>query len=94
MVNEPPKNLSENHLTAQAPESFSEWYTPAYRRTLAQFERVADLLDLDPRVRQRPAIRRFVIKRYFKVFYRVQDNPKSVEILRCWDARQGVEPPV
>ena len=31
-----------------------------------------------PRVRQRPAIRRFIVKKYFKVFYRVQNAAKSV----------------
>jgi len=30
-----------------------EWLTPAYHRTLKQFERVADLIDLNPKVKKR-----------------------------------------
>jgi len=44
------------------------------------------------RVRQRPSIRRFVIKRHFKVFYRVQHASRTVEILRCWDGRSENDP--
>src|SRR2546426_488471 len=45
-----------------------------------------------PRVRQRPRIRRFIVKKHFKVFYRVQPNPPAVEVLRCWDGRRGSDP--
>ena len=45
-----------------------------------------------PRVRQRPGIRRFIIKRHFKVFYRVLTQSQTVEILRCWDGRRGSDP--
>jgi plasmid stabilization system protein ParE len=45
-----------------------------------------------PRVRQRPGIRRFVAKKYFKVFYRVLPDTRTVEILRCWDGRRETEP--
>src|SRR5258706_8117304 len=45
-----------------------------------------------PKVRQRPGVRRFVVKKYFKVFYRIQPESKTVEILRCWDGRRGAEP--
>ena len=45
-----------------------------------------------PKVRQRPEVRRFIAKKYFKVFYRVQPSLKTVEILRCWDARQESDP--
>ena len=45
-----------------------------------------------PRVRQRPRIRRFIVKKYFKVFYRVRRENMTVEILRCWDGRRGSEP--
>jgi toxin ParE1/3/4 len=45
-----------------------------------------------PRVRQRPAIRRLIVKKYFKVFYRVRREGMVVEILRCWDGRRGTEP--
>jgi plasmid stabilization system protein ParE len=47
-----------------------------------------------PRVRQRPGIRRFIVKKYFKVFYRVHRETMMVEILRCWDGRRGTEPPI
>ena len=46
-----------------------------------------------PRVPQRPGIRRFIVKKYFKVFYRVRQEDMTVEILRCWDGRRGNEPP-
>ena len=45
-----------------------------------------------PRVRQRPGIRRLIVKKYFKVFYRVEHESRIVEVLRCWDGRQAVEP--
>lgn len=44
-----------------------------------------------PRVRRRPSIRRFIVKNYFKIFYRVQRSSQTVEILRCWDGRQENE---
>ena len=45
-----------------------------------------------PRVRQRPGIRRCIVKKYFKVFYRVRQENMTVEILCCWDGRRGIEP--
>jgi plasmid stabilization system protein ParE len=45
-----------------------------------------------PKVRQRPAIRRFIVRKYFKVFYRIQTESRTVEVLRCWDGRRGSEP--
>lgn len=45
-----------------------------------------------PRVRQRRHLRRYVVARYYKVFYRVLEAPRCVEILRCWDARRGSDP--
>jgi len=45
-----------------------------------------------PRVRQRPGIRRFIVRKYFKVFYRVHPESMAVNILRCWDGRRGTEP--
>jgi len=45
-----------------------------------------------PRVRQRRQIRRFMVGKYFKVFYRVQAASNAVEILRCWDGRRGMNP--
>jgi plasmid stabilization system protein ParE len=47
-----------------------------------------------PRVRQRPGIRRFIVKKYFKVFYRVRNESMTVDILRCWDGRRGSELPI
>ena len=46
-----------------------------------------------PTVRQRPGVRRFVAGRYFKAFYCVHDDTKTVEILRCWDGRRESDPP-
>jgi plasmid stabilization system protein ParE len=47
-----------------------------------------------PRVRQRPELRRFVVRKYFKIFYRVRYKPPIVEVLRCWDARQEEGPEI
>jgi plasmid stabilization system protein ParE len=45
-----------------------------------------------PRVRQRAGIRRFVVRKNFKVFYRPDTQTKTVQILRCWDGRQANDP--
>ena len=45
-----------------------------------------------PKVRQRPGIRRYIIKKHYKVYYRVQHESKTVEVLRCWDGRQQAVP--
>jgi plasmid stabilization system protein ParE len=45
-----------------------------------------------PKVRQRPGIRRFIVKNYFKVFYRMRPESRTVEVLRCWDARRQADP--
>jgi plasmid stabilization system protein ParE len=47
-----------------------------------------------PRVRQRLDLRRFIVARHYKVFYRIQHDRKTVEILRCWDGRRGAEPSI
>lgn len=45
-----------------------------------------------PRVCQRQGVRRFIVKRHFKIFYRVQHGAKTVEVLRCWDGRREFDP--
>lgn len=45
-----------------------------------------------PRVRQRPAIRRLMVGKHHKVFYRIKERERSVEILRLWDGRRGSDP--
>ena len=55
-------------------------------------ERLAFFPERHPRVRERPNVRRFIVKKYFKVFYRIRDESKTVEILRCWDGRQASLP--
>ena len=45
-----------------------------------------------PTVRQRPGIRRFIVKKYYKGFYRVQPESRTVEVLRCWDGRRESDP--
>jgi plasmid stabilization system protein ParE len=57
-------------------------------------ERLSFFPERHPRVQQRRAIRRFIVKKYFKVFYRVHRETMTVEILRCWDGRRGTEPPL
>src|SRR5215472_8528513 len=44
------------------------------------------------KVRELPGIRLFDVRKYFKVFYRVDYQVTTVEILRCWDGRRGTEP--
>jgi|ERR1700722_7515125 toxin ParE1/3/4 len=45
-----------------------------------------------PKVRQRPGVRRFIVRKHFKVFYRVQSESRTVEVLRCWDGRRESDP--
>ena len=45
-----------------------------------------------PKVRQRPGVRRFIVKKYYKVFYRVQPESRTVEVLRCCDGRRESDP--
>ncbi len=47
-----------------------------------------------PQVRGRPGNRRFIVKKHFKVFYRVRYESMSVEILRCWDGRREFGPEI
>jgi len=42
----------------------------------------------------RPDIRRFIVAKHFKIYYRVLGESRIVEVLRCWDARRGDEPTV
>ena len=45
-----------------------------------------------PKVRLRTNIRRLVVGKYYKVFYRIKHGKRAVEILRLWDARRGSTP--
>jgi plasmid stabilization system protein ParE len=45
-----------------------------------------------PKVRQHTGVRRFIVKKYFKVFYRVVPESRTVEVLRCWDGRRESDP--
>lgn len=45
-----------------------------------------------PKIRQRTGIRRFVVQKNFKVFYRVRLDARLVEVLRCWDGRRDSDP--
>ncbi|MDO8586394.1 MAG: type II toxin-antitoxin system RelE/ParE family toxin [Armatimonadota bacterium] len=57
-------------------------------------EALAFFPERHPRVRQRPNLRRYIVARHYKVFYRIQHAMKTVEILRCWDGRRGAEPEI
>ena len=46
----------------------------------------------NPKVRQRQGVRRFIVMNHFKVFYRVQADSRTVEVLRCWDGRRDSDP--
>lgn len=63
-------------------------------RIVSLSESLAFFPERHPRVRERPELRRFVVARHFKVFYRVRPREKVVEILRCWDGRQGRNPEI
>ena len=45
-----------------------------------------------PRVRQRWGVRRFIVRKYFKVFYLIDHEKRIVEIMRCWDGRRQIDP--
>ena len=45
-----------------------------------------------PKVHERPGIRRFIVKKYYKVFYRVPSESGIVEVLRCWDGHRESDP--
>jgi toxin ParE1/3/4 len=59
---------------------------------VAAAERLGFFPERHPKVRQRPGIRRFIIARYFKVFYRIGYASNTVEVLRCWDGRREHDP--
>jgi plasmid stabilization system protein ParE len=61
-------------------------------QTIRMSESLTFFPERHPRVRQRPHMRRFIVKKYFKVFYRIQQQSRIVEILRCWDGRRENEP--
>jgi len=59
---------------------------------ITQAEKLSFFPERYPRLRERPTIRRFIVKKHFKVFYRINYDPNRVEILRCWDGRRGSAP--
>ncbi len=72
-------------------------HNPAAARKLGEIivqmaESLSFFPERHPKVRQRPGIRRFIVKKHFKVFYRVQHESRTVEILRCWDGRRKSDP--
>lgn len=70
---------------------------PSAAKTLGELiiqagENLSFFPERHPRVHQRPDLRRFVVKKCYKVFYRVLPEPRTVEILRCWDGRREADP--
>jgi addiction module RelE/StbE family toxin len=61
-------------------------------RIIQASERLSFLPERHPLVKQRPGVRRLIVRKYFKIFYRVRQEGKVVEILRCWDGRQRSDP--
>ena len=55
-------------------------------------ERLSFFPERHPAVRQRPQIRRLIVAKHYKVFYRINRKTKKVEVLRFWDARRGSDP--
>ena len=70
----------------------------AARRLGELIVRTGEALEFFPerhsRVRQRPLLRRYIVGRNYKVFYRILHDARRVEILRCWDGRRGTEPTI
>lgn len=72
-------------------------HNPDAARTLGEIiirkgEGLSFFPERHPRVRERPGVRRFIVKKHFKVYYRVQKTSQTVEILRLWDGRRAGEP--
>jgi plasmid stabilization system protein ParE len=72
-------------------------HNPAAARKLGELivqtgESLSFFPERHPRVRQRPGVRRFIVKKHFKVFYRVRHESRTVEILRLWDGRRANDP--
>ena len=61
-------------------------------RIIAMGESLSFFPERYPRLRQRPQIRRFIVHKYFKIFYSIDNQARVVEILRCWDGRQRSDP--
>jgi toxin ParE1/3/4 len=61
-------------------------------RIVATAESLTFFPERYPRLRQRPQVRRFIVHKYFKIFYSIDHEARVVEILRCWDGRQRSEP--
>jgi plasmid stabilization system protein ParE len=61
-------------------------------KIIASAEKLNFFPERYPRLRQRPRIRRFIVRKHFKVFYRINYEQKSVEVLRCWDGRRAADP--
>ena len=55
-------------------------------------ERLSFFPERYPRVRQRPDLRRLIVAKHYKIFYRVEHKGKKVEVLRCWDVRRRSNP--
>ncbi len=55
-------------------------------------ENLAFFPERHPKVRQRRDVRRFIVGKYIKVFYRIDHERRIVEILRCWDGRRESDP--
>jgi|SRR5882724_9651489 len=51
-------------------------------------ERLSFFPERFPRVRQRAKLRRLIVAKHYKIFYRVDNEGKRVEVLRCRDARR------
>lgn len=62
------------------------------QQIISMAENLACFPERHPRVRRRPAVRRFVVHRHWKVFYRLVAESRQVQILRCWDGRRGLNP--
>ena len=76
------------HIAAQDPMAA----TKLGDRVIDMCEALSFFPERYPRVRHRPNIRRLVVGKYYKVFYRIKQGNRAVEILRLWDGRRGSNP--
>jgi plasmid stabilization system protein ParE len=61
-------------------------------RIVDSCERLLFFPERYPRVRRRPGFRRLIVGKVYKIFFRVDSERKTVEVVRCWDGRRKSDP--
>lgn len=76
------------HIAAQDPTAAGK----LGNRTIDLCEALSFFPERYPRLRRRPTIRRLMVGKHYKVFYRIKRAERLVEVLRLWDGRRGSDP--